>query len=374
MPRKRLFIVRPSLTTGGADRVTITLLRHLDRLRFDITLVLLHERGELLDEVPDDVRVLGLGARNILAGALPLRRLVLREAPDIVFSTSSGTNVTAALALRRSSPGRPGTRLGPRLVLSERNGLVRDQPKHKLALLLMAKRLLYPRADCITAVSRGVAADLEHRLRLDPRRLATVYNPITIPPLGTEEVPAFGEGGPRDPTPVILAAGRLVHAKGFDVLLRAFAIARAGTPCRLIILGEGPLREHLEGLALELGVAEHLSMPGFVSDPFSYMRDCSVFALSSRFEGLPGALIQAMACGSAVVASDCPFGPNEIVTHEKDGMLVQPENPEQLAQALARLLGEPGKRREMGQAAQRSAQRFSVEKTMPYYLQALDPE
>ncbi len=364
MPPKRLFIVRPSLTTGGADRVTVTLLRELDRERFEITLVLLHERGELLAEVPADVRVAGLGGGNIVTGALALRRLVARESPDIVFSTSSGTNVTAALALGRSRV---------RLVLSERNGLVRDQPRHKLALLLAAKRLLYRRADCVTAVSRGVAADLERRLGLDPRRIATVYNPISIPEEG-----AAGSAPPSErldgSVPVILAAGRLVHAKGFDVLLRALAIARQRTPCRLIILGEGPLRESLRELALELGVAEHLSMPGFVTDPFSYMRGAAVFALSSRFEGLPGALIQAMACGAAVVATDCPFGPNEIVTHEKDGMLVPPESPEPLAQALAQLLEEPGRRRELGQAARRSARRFSVETTMPYYLDALDPE
>lgn len=363
---RRVFFLRPTLGTGGADSVTLTLLRHLDRRLFQPSLVLLRKGGQRLPDVPNDIRVFDLAARNLLTGAAPLRRLLSQEKPDILMSTSSGTNITAALAAGGN---------GPRLVLSERNGLVRDQPLYKLAPLLFLKRVLYGRADCVTAVSRGVARDLERRLRLEEDSVVVVHNPIVSPALDPEADSDPGEPWFREKeTPVILAAGRLVHAKGFDVLLDAIAQTRTTLDCRLILLGDGPLRASLEKQIHRLGLSDSVKMPGFVNNPAAYMRRSSVFVLSSRFEGLPGVLIQAMACGTPVIATDCPYGPAEIIEHGSNGMLTEDENASALSTTLSNLLCDPGKRRQLSDLAVRSSQRFTLEAVLPNYVRALAPD
>lgn len=365
MTARRLFIVRPTLGAGGADRVTLTLLKHLEQTRFTPTLVLIRRQGELLDELPDDVEIVSLDAGGIFSAARPLRKLIRQRRPDIVFSTSSGTNVTAALATPRP---------GPRLVLSERNGLLRDQDPLKKWVLFAAKRLLYPRADCVTAVSRGVAKDLERRLRLHADRLRVVYNPVL-----TSEIDELALRPVDDPwlasgPPVLVAAGRLQPAKGFDLLLAAVAELRRTLDCRLIILGEGPLRPVLERQARELGLDEAVRLPGFVANPYAYMSRATAFVLSSHFEGLPGVLIQAMACGAPVVATRCPFGPEEIIEDGVDGMLVPTDSVAELTAGIRTLLTDEPLRARLGAAARESVQRFQLREIMPNYVSALDPE
>ncbi len=360
-----VFVVRPKLGDGGADRITLTLLQHLDKQRFKATLVLNRRRGALLGEVPRDIEVVPLGAAGMLSAVRPLRFLLDGHKPDIVFSTSSGSNVTVALAARRP---------GPRLVLSERNGLVRDQPRHKLWPLLLAKRLLYPRADCVTAVSAGVAEDLRRRLRLPSELLRVVYNPVVTPDLASLTEEPVDESWFDEDIPVLLAAGRLVNAKGFDLLLEALARVRRQAACRVMVVGEGALRGQLLARAEALGIAKAVKLPGFVANPYAFMGRCAVFVLPSRFEGLPGVLIQAMACGASVVAADCAFGPAEIVTSGKDGILVPPEDPATLAEVLLALLRDSARRRALGEAARMTARRFSLEAVIPNYVRALDPE
>ncbi|MDH3254921.1 MAG: glycosyltransferase [Acidobacteriota bacterium] len=359
-----LLIVRPTLAQGGADRVTITLLESLDRSVVDPSLALFRREGVYLDRVPDDVELLILGARSLWTAWWPLAKHIRRHSPDIVFSTCSGTNVALCIA---------GLLTGgqSRLVLSERNVLFRDQPLLKKWLIIAAKRLLYRAADCVTAVSTGVADDLTAYLRVEPHRIRTVYNPIVgseLEQLAAENVPDMA---PAAGDPLILAAGRLVPAKGFDVLLDAFAVVNHHLPARLVILGEGPQRDNLERRAADLGLADRIFLPGFVRNPLSYMARCDVFALSSRHEGLPGVLIQAMACGAAVVATDCHAGPREIISNGADGLLIPVDDSRKMASALLDLLQNPQLRQRLGAAARQSVARFQRKAVVADYLDAL---
>lgn len=362
MPRN-LYIVRPTLGEGGADRITVTLLEHLPRHLFQPTLVLMRAEGELLAEVPPDVPVLSLDASSLWSAWVPLARLLRKAPPDILFSTSGGTSMIAALA--HVLTGRRS-----RLVLSERN-VLRRASTWRRGLQRVVKSRLYPAADCITAVSEGVKAELVRELGLRPETVSVVRNPVVhdeLRHLAEEEVdhPWF-----RDDRPVVLTAGRLVPEKDHATLLAAFArIAEAGDS-RLVILGSGPLRSELEARAAELGLSERLWMPGFDSNPYKYMARSTVFVLSSRFEGLPGVLIQAMACGAAVVSTDCPAGPREIVTHERDGLLVPVGDPVSLAGAIEGLLRDRDWRRRLGSEARESSRRFSLEASLPLYTAAL---
>lgn len=363
-----VLFVRPNLSQGGADRVTRTLLRALPRERFSPMLALVHNTGEMRDGLPSDVKVLGLGGGRAFASAPSLSRLIKQTRPDVVFSTSGGTNLPAILAVEAT-----GHRC--RVVVSERNVLFHGGKTPKRALATAAKRILYPLADAVTAVSGGVADDLERELGLRRDRIQVVYNPVV-----TDEVrqgaqqecshPFFGGGGP----PVILGVGRMVHEKAFDVLLRAFAAVRAKLRARLVILGEGPLRGALESLARRLGVAPDVAMPGFDPNPFKYMARASVFVLSSRHEGLPGALIQAMACGTASIATACPSGPSEIIERPGiEGLLVPVEDVDALAAAISRVLEDDDLRTRLAQAGRDATARFNLASSLARYMEAIWP-
>jgi len=359
-----LCILRPTMGQGGADRVTATLLRSLDRRRFRPSLALMRAEGALLEKVPADVLIHELGGNSLWTAWWPLARLLRRSAPRVLLSTSGGANLIAVLGQRFC--GRP-----MRVVLSERNMLYRDQGRLKRWLQMRLKRMFYPRADCLTTVSEGVRKDLVTRLRLPPNRVEVVYNPVVTPEISSLAAagishPWFAEG-----TTVVLGVGRLVPAKGFDVLIDAFAQLRARRPARLALLGEGPEHEALVGRAGALGVAESVWFAGFDPNPFRYMARCSVFVLSSRHEGLPGVLIQAMACGAAVVATDCPSGPAEIVEDGVSGFLVPVNNASAISQTIERLLDEPELAARLGRAARQAVQRFSVETALEAYVGAL---
>ena len=262
-----------------------------------MVMVLMHAKGAFLEDVPEDVPVKSLNAVNSSTAWLPLARLLRRQPPEILFSTSGGTNLIAVLASRLAG-------FRNRVVLSERN-LVRSSASLKRRLAASLKRLAYPRADLITAVSERVREDLTRELGLRPDDVAVLYNPVVSKGLGRAAAEPVDHPWFSEPTPTLLTVGRLVPQKDHVTLIDAFAQVRAQRQARLVILGEGPLRVRLERQARGLGVAADISLPGFDKNPFKYMARCSLFVLSSLWEGLPGVLIQAMACGAPAISTDC---------------------------------------------------------------------
>ncbi|MCL4872096.1 MAG: glycosyltransferase [Anaerolineae bacterium] len=359
----KLFILRPTLGQGGAERVTLTLLQKLDRRQFDLSLVLVRREGELLADVPDDVTVHVLGARNLWTCWWPLARLLRHEKPDVLFSPG-GTNVPAVLAKWLA-------RIPLRLVLSERNVLHHSKLTLKRRLMVWWQRLLYPYADGLTAVSEGVKQDMVEKLHLPPARIQVIYNPIVDDSLATLAQEPIDHPWFHEDVPIVLGVGRLVVQKNFALLIRAFAQVRAQRPARLVILGAGPLHQELLVLAQELNVADDLWLPGFDKNPFKYMARADIFVLSSLHEGLPGALIQAMACGTAVISTDCPAGPNEIITPEQDGILIPVNDVAALVEQINRLLDNPELRQWLARQGQQSSQRFAVNPVIAQYTQVL---
>ncbi len=198
----------------------------------------------------------------------------------------------------------------------------------------------YPLADQMIAVSEGLAEEFSRILDFRRENFEIIYNPVIDPELHklarqTVEHPWFSKNG----TPVVLGAGRLVEQKDFSTLIRAFAEVRESRQSRLVILGEGKNRPALEKEAEKLGLNNEIWMPGFVSNPLKYMSEASVFVLSSKWgEGLGNVLIEAMACGTPVVSTNCPGGPSEILEEGKHGMLVPVEEPSALENAIKEAL------------------------------------
>lgn len=364
---KKVLLFRPTLGEGGADRVTITLLRHLDRQAVRPSLVLVKRDGTLIDEVPKDIPVIDLGASRLRFSWLRLASVLRREKPDVLFSTSSGGNLVAALAHRIAfDPNR-------RLVLSERNTFsqVRREKRSPWLPVVTMTRRFYSRADRIIAVSEGVAKDLVQTLSLPEELVTAIHNPVVDEELYELSEQPVDHPWVHEGTPIVLAVGRLVPQKDYPLLLRAFSRIRERRRARLIVLGEGESRKSLERLAERLGVRDDVDFPGFKKNPFPYMRNCTVFVLSSRFEGLPGALIQAMACGAPVISTDCPSGPAEIISEGSSGFLVPVGDENRLTEALERLLNDESLRRAFSEAGKKAASAFAVGSMVRNYEEEL---
>jgi glycosyltransferase involved in cell wall biosynthesis len=196
-------------------------------------------------------------------------------------------------------------------------------------------KCLYPLADKVVAVSHGVANDLHELVKLPTEKIAVIYNPVVTPGLLTKsQVPVDHPWFTIGQLPVILGVGRLSRAKNFSTLIRAFAQRGLHLRARLMILGEGELRPDLEALVSELGLGDTVCLPGFVNNPFAFMARSALCVLSSVQEGFPNVIVQAMAVGTPVVATDCLYGPAEILEGGKYGRLIPVDSVEAMAQAI----------------------------------------
>jgi glycosyltransferase involved in cell wall biosynthesis len=328
-------VLLPDLTGGGAERVMLTVAGGLAAHGARVRLVLGSGHGPLAALVPGSVRVDDLGVRHVRQAVPRLARHLRRDRPHVLLSTLEHTNVAALLA---------GVAAGGRTAVTVRVANTMSSaaagPKDRLALL--AARALYPRARRVVAPSRGVADDVV--ATVGPRvraALRVIPNPVVGPDVAARAAvapahPWFAAGAP----PVVLAVGSLTPKKNQRLLLEAFAQVRAAEPARLVVLGEGPSRAELERTAHRLGVAADVTFAGWVDDPYPYLARCAVFVLSSDREGLPGALVQALACGARVVATDCASGPAEILDGGRLGRLVPVGDAAALARAVSATLAE----------------------------------
>jgi glycosyltransferase involved in cell wall biosynthesis len=230
-------------------------------------------------------------------------------------------------------------------------------------------RFYYRWVDQIIAVSEGVAADVRRISRLPAERVRVVRNPVITPRLQAQAAETVDHPWLQHDTdiPVIVGAGRFTRQKDFDTLIRAFARLRQQRPCRLLILGEGKLRPTLEALVTELGLEDDVALPGFATNPYAVMARAQLFVLSSRWEGSPNVLTEAMALGVPVVSTDCPSGPQELLQHGQYGKLVAMGDVEGLAQAMAETLDHPLPAEQLRAAVSD----YSVETSTRGYLDAL---
>ncbi len=372
MPKTdRIAIFLSTSGHSGVDRAAKHLIPALARRGYAVDLLKVRRHGPNLDperdEVPPGVRIVDLGSGTTY-GCLPaLVRYLRRERPAALLADKDRVNRTALLA---RALARIGARVPTRLVLSSGTTISIDlATRGPLERWIQRNSMgrLYPFADLVIVTSAGVADDMSAYTGL-PRGLIRVVPSPVVPA-------ALFEGGlPRpdhpwfgDPErPLILSVGELCGRKGFDNLLRAFAQVRASRPCRLMILGRGRSRDELLALATELGVAEDFALPGFVAQPYAWMAHADLFAFTSRWEGLGFVLIEALAVGTPVVATDCPSGPREVLQDGRYGPLVPVDNPQALAVALAATLDAPMTRETLRLAAAP----YEIEASTDAYLDA----
>lgn len=351
----RLTLVISSLGAGGAERVLSTMANWWAEQGKEITLITLSNRQLDFYSLHPKVRRVALHltrpSRNPLDALLmnfvrfrAMRRAIRDSKPDAVISFMDVTNVMVLIATRG---------LGVPVVVSERI----DPRRYVIGWFWNTmRRLVYRWADALVIQTEALR-------EWGATHLASARVRVIPNPLDTDKLSALPERAPGSRQ--IYAMGRLTHQKGFDLLLRAFArVAPDADGWTLTILGEGELRVELQSLTGTLGIADRVDFPGKVSDPEQKLAQGEIFVLSSRYEGFPNALVEAMSCGLAVISTDCPTGPAEILTHGEDGLLTAPDDISALAGALQELMSDPGRRRSLGEKAMEVRERFAVRRVM----------
>ena len=334
---------------GGAERMTVAIANGMAERGMVVELVLAAAKGPYLSEVAMSVQLVDLGVGAVSGAVLPLARHLRRSRPDVLLTTLPHTNVVAVAAARLSGASVPTV---VREAITPRRG---SRPGASLMSRLshLLAPLTYRLSAGAIAVSDGVKDAMVDVLGVPPKKIAALYNPIVTPELFAKAAedpghPWFAAGQP----PVVLGVGSLSARKDFPTLIRAFA-ALDHPDARLVILGEGPERPSLEALVQELGLSGRVDLPGFAPNPFAFMSRATVYVMSSRLEGLPGTLVQALACGCPAVSTDCPSGPREVLRDGAVGPLVPVGDAPAMARAIAQTMTNPPARESLVAAVER---------------------
>jgi glycosyltransferase involved in cell wall biosynthesis len=337
--RIAFFLTSPS--GGGAERAMIAVANHFAAEGLQVDMVFGRAEGPYRGEVDRRVRIVDLSVKRLSKMLLPMHRYMEREKPSVVVSPLPPCDLVILF-------GRKFLGWKTKLLISVQNHPV-EMARHSAALVdrlwPFFIRRSYGAAECILGISSGVAETVASLLGRGRDEVPVIHNPVITPGFAEKlnedpGHPWFNDGG----APVLLAAGRLTQQKDYPTLLRAFALLLRRCPARLIVLGEGEGRAELEQLASELGVSSQLAMPGFVRNPYCWMKRARLFVLSSRWEGFANVVAEALACGVPVVSTDCPSGPGEILGGGVFGHLVPVGDAAALAQALDDALKQPVER------------------------------
>jgi glycosyltransferase involved in cell wall biosynthesis len=366
---RHIVLFGPSFGEGGVARDIVNLANGFVRAGMEVS-VLVNRPNELFTEqLYPQVRLAVLPSRSDRGLARELLAFIRTHWPEVVLTTEERDDGIAVAVREELRDARVRFFLRMVTTLSVR---LANQYRFRLNRALYRRRLrqIYSHCDGVICNSEGVADDLVAFLDLPRDGISVLPNPTITPELlaaAREPIghPWFAPGEP----PVILGAGRLGRAKDFGTLLKAFALLQRNRPCRLMILGQGRQKERLDAQARELGVEADFELPGFISNPYAYMARAGLFVLSSLWEGCPNVLIEAMAVGTPVVATDCRSGPREILQGGRFGPLVPMRDAEAMAEAMAATLERP-----LPPAVLRDAVRgYTVENSIRMHLETFFP-
>jgi glycosyltransferase involved in cell wall biosynthesis len=328
---KKMAIFLPSMRGGGAERSMLRLAQGIAERDYQVDLVLAKAEGPYLKEIPEFLQVVDLKASRVLASLPGLVRYLRREQPQALLSVLDYANIVALWAKQLA-------RVSTRLVVNDQNTISlesNNSSSRGQQLMPWLIKRFYPWADHIVGNAKGVADDLSLVMEIPREQIQVIYNPVVTPELEKKKhIPLNHPWFEADEPPVLLSVGRLAPQKDFPTLIESFARVRKTQPMRLLILGEGPERPALETLIKQLGIENDVSLPGFVENPYPYMVRAALFVLSSRWEGLPTVLIEALYCGTPIIATDCLSGAREILRDGHYGQLVSVGNVDSMAFAI----------------------------------------
>jgi len=360
MKKKIMFII-PSLEGGGAEKVLVEIIGHLDAEKYAISLVLFEKKGVHLLAIPDYVELYDLKKKSrysFLKLIVKLAILFRKARPYTVIGFLSYANIIAILSKFLS-------KLKFNLIITEHT--------HLSSALLYARcrriksflyKTLFNYATFIIIPSIGIKQHLIEAFNLGQKRIKAIHNPIDLTKIYKLKDEDLDKNGLEK---YILVAGRLTKPKGYPYLLKAYSLISKDVQEKLVILGEGEDKENLKKLANDLGVQEKVLFLGFQKNPYKFMKNASIFVLSSLSESFAIVIIEAMACGTPVISTDCPSGPGEIITNSINGILVSSGNEKALADAMLTLLKDENLRKNFSREGKKRAEDFRMEKILPKY-------
>ncbi len=357
----KILMFMSSGNVGGSERMSFTLLRHWKK-QAQVRCVVGRSGPLIDDELVDDLDL--LETRRMRHAIGPLAKIIEEWKPDILFAAKPDASLALTLAWCLS--GRQG-----QLVLRESNHRT-AQGLSSWSPFMLALGWAYRRADLMIAPSVGIREDLVLRYRITRKHLAVIHNPVDaerIHSLAEQESPVL-EGASRNAFE-IMALGRLVYQKGFDLLLEAIHQVLSQSPQSLFhvtIIGEGPERIGLQRQITQLGLKDVVRLVGVKENPYPYLKQADLFVLSSRWEGFPNALAEAMILGVPCVSTQCPSGPDEMIVSGINGYLVQPNQSEALAEGIRYALAHKDQCQSWGQMAAEAARSYYAQAIAQNYL------
>jgi len=365
---KTLFVI-PSLGGGGAERILLEIIKNLTPKKFQPQLVLFERRGPYLSQLPSEVKVYDLKKRrriDFLKLVIKLAYIIAREKPDIILSFLSYANLISILAKKLAFSK-------SRVIVSERGITsleIKNQRFSRIKTFLIKK--LYPYTERIVAVSQGVKRDLMVNFEIEGRRIEVIYNGLDIERIKELSSEVVNYNWFKSGIFYIIGIGRLAKEKGFQSLLEAFKLVREKHKVKLLLLGEGEEFNNLESLCRALSIEKEVAFLGFQDNPYKYLARSNIFVLPSLREGFGNVIIEAMACGIPVIATRCPYGPEEIITDGVNGLLVPVADVDALAEAILKLLDDKHLRKRLGEAGRKRAEDFSMKKVVSDYEKLFD--
>lgn len=363
----------PELGGGGAEMNAVRLAQGLLDNGIRPVYVVARGPGSYAKFLPEDVEVIVLPTGNMKSSLLklyrsigPLKKLIDERKPDIVCPVMPLPSLSMLTAIKK-------TRHKPRIVLSVQNALSKDvfggnKIVSKLQTTLIPRR--WPDSNMIIALSQGVADEIAHYYPDLKDRTQVIPN-VGMPLDNQISDEARKPKAPSENGKIrFIACGRLNVQKGYPYLLKAFADVARTRDVELNILGVGGLQAELEALAVQLGIRDRIHFLGFQNDPLVHMKNADIFVLSSLWEGFGNVIVEAMAMATPVVSTACPHGPSEIITHDVNGLLVEPANAADLAQAMGRLTDDPDLRQTLSTAGLERAKDYTSDIIAAQYAAA----
>ncbi|MCT2347455.1 glycosyltransferase [Niallia taxi] len=330
MEKKKIAIFLPSLSGGGAEKMMVNIAKGFSENGIHVDLVLGNAKGPYMSMVPKEVSIVDLKSTRLLLSLSKLARYLKNEKPQSLLVTLESSSVIALLAKIMS-------RVSTKLVVRIPNNMSQQMKnaknaKHKIILRLAT--ILYKKADGIIAISEGVAKDTAKVTGIPIEKIEVIYNPVVTDELIIKSMEQVNHTWFNSEVPTIIGVGRLSKQKDFPILIEAFSKVIQKRDARLVIIGEGEEQESLNKLVKDLEITKFVDFIGFVDNPYKFMEKSSLFVLSSAWEGFGNVIVEAMACGTPIVSTDCKSGPSEILDNGNFGKLVPVGDSERMASAI----------------------------------------
>lgn len=331
----KLLLLMPDLTEGGAQKVLVNLLKHFDRSRVDLIFVAANLIGPIVKELPEDIEVINLEVKRVRNVIPKLLKTIRTIKPDVIMSMFERMNF-ALLLLRPFIPKKT------QIVIREVNLPTKTMyhlTSSKKRIYKMMYSWLYPKANRIIAQSDIMRTEIIKVAGVNENKVVTIHNPVDIK--GVNQQAGHINPFDRSLDHNIVAVGRLEYQKGFDILIHAFKLLSERLPnANLYLLGSGRLLHELRQQAIDLGIEHQVHFLGYIENPYPYIKYADIFVLSSRFEGFPNVLLEALSCGVKIISVDCESGPRDILSKLEYGVLVESQNADKLAEGLFRGLND----------------------------------